>query len=134
RRLLPPWRERLTRGHETSRGRREVMTFGARSARGAHRFSPTPRAHALEGEEKIVNIAGAMHLTGFARDDEIRTAADVLADDGGQSGRHRLVHDEPPRFVGVARQHETIRRGVDLAEPALIHEAERREPDAEIGC
>ena len=44
---------------------------------------------------------------------------------------HRFVDDETPRFIGAARQDETVGRRVHLAEPALIDEPQRSEPHAE---
>ena len=99
------------------------MARHARAAGVRHGRPSATSADALEGQRQIVRVARAVHFARLARHDQIGTAADIIADDGRKAGRHRFIHDESPRFIELAWQHETVGRGVHLAEPALIHES-----------
>ena len=92
---------------------------------------PPRVTHRCERAARSSRIAGPMHFARLTGNDKIGAATDVIAHHSRQSGRHRLVDDEPPRLVAGARQHQTVSGGVHLAELALIHESERSETDAE---
>ena len=64
----------------------------------------------------------AEHFTGYPGHDEVRRAANRIADDGGQTGRQRFVDDQAPRLTD-AGQHETVRGCVRAAQLALVEES-----------
>jgi len=96
RRLLGGMPERLARGDQPGRRGRVVVPRDPRPAGIGHRAPAATGAHAFEREREIVHVAGAMHFSGLAGDHEIRTTADVIADDGRETGGHGFVDDQAP--------------------------------------
>ena len=64
------------------------------------------RADALDGSGQGTGISHRKDGAGLIRPHQVRPAADPIADDGGQPGGERLVHDQPPRLA-AARQDES---------------------------
>ncbi len=90
------------------------------------------RPHPLEGAGQRRHVAGREHLARLAGRDEVGGASHAIADHAGQPRGERLVDHQAPGLSPVARQRETVRRGVHAAELGLIQEARPVQLHAEL--